>query len=133
MPRTFAAAVLLVALGLLSPGKAVAGPPEGAPGKMTFDAVADGLRRYHRERDMDKCIPLLQRLAPTKDPRVAVAMGEFCENERRAGLPPGINSCLYIAAQDLLRLYYISTDQSANEWWDRNKADLRRRAAQLPK
>ncbi len=36
MPRTIAAAVLLAVLALLSPGKAVAGPPEGVSGKMVF-------------------------------------------------------------------------------------------------
>ena len=41
MRRTFAAAVLLAALVLSLPGKAVAGPPEGVSGKMTFDTVAN--------------------------------------------------------------------------------------------
>ena len=84
MPRTnFAAgmlplfAVLAVALSL--PGKAVAGPPEGVSGKMVFDEVAEGLRRY-----------------------AAWDGGEFVGRTR------------------------------AIDWWQKNKADLRRHAKQLP-
>jgi hypothetical protein len=132
--KAFAAFVLpllpVLILGL--PGRAVARPPEGVSGKMVLDEVADGLRKYQAEKDMDKCIPLLERLAQTRGLRVAVAMGEFCEKEKCAGLPPGVNSCLYIAAQGLLSRYYVPTNQSAIEWWRENEANLRRRARQLP-
>jgi hypothetical protein len=51
MRRTFAAFVppLLAALALLSPEKAVAGPPEGASGKMVLDIRAASTRaKYNR-------------------------------------------------------------------------------------
>jgi uncharacterized protein (TIGR03067 family) len=44
MPRTFAAAVLLALLALLPPEKAVAGPPEGASGKMVLDDDVEKLQ-----------------------------------------------------------------------------------------
>jgi hypothetical protein len=41
---------------------------------MVLDEVADGLRRYGRERDAAKRAALLERLAPTGDPRVREAL-----------------------------------------------------------
>jgi hypothetical protein len=75
MRRTFAA-VLLATLALLAPVTALAGPPEGASGKMAFDRVGAGLDRYRKEKDPAKRLGWLTRLAPTRDPRVAVALGE---------------------------------------------------------
>ncbi|HEX5269790.1 MAG TPA: hypothetical protein VFW33_04845 [Gemmataceae bacterium] len=99
MPRTtFAALPLLAALALLSPGRAVAGPPEGASGRMVLDEVADGLRKYRREEDDAKRIAWLRRLAPTRDARVAAAL-EDCAAE-------GLTSDCWVAASELLRRYY---------------------------
>jgi hypothetical protein len=54
--KTFAIIALLVfvVLALVLPGQAVAGPPEGMSGKMVFDEVADGLRKYRKEEDEEK-------------------------------------------------------------------------------
>jgi hypothetical protein len=93
---------------------------------MTFDEVADGLRRYRSERDPGRRRALLGKLAPLRDPRVAVALGET------------------LAASEfpypelvLLAEYYLpdtkrgSTD-SVWDWWRENEADLRSRARELP-
>ena len=75
MPRMFAVVPLLV-LALSLPGKAIAGPPEGVSGKMVLDEVADGLRKYRKEKDAVKRLRLLERLATTRDPRVAIVLVE---------------------------------------------------------
>jgi len=72
MPRMIAAVLLL----LFALGQAVAGPPEKSSAKMVLDEVADGLRKYRKEQDTEKRIRWLKKLAPTKDPRVAVALGD---------------------------------------------------------
>ena len=86
MPRkTFAAVLLVLAvLALVMPGKAVAGPPEGVSGKMVLagDEVADGLRKYRKEANLDKKVALLLDLRKTKDLRVAVALGETLDDTR---------------------------------------------------
>jgi hypothetical protein len=99
---------------------------------MVLDKVADGLRKYGEEKDLDKCVQLLKCLAPTRDPRVAVVLGDWRARERVAGLPPGVNSLFYIAGGDLLRCYYVPVNQSIDDWWKQNEAGLRRRAKQLP-
>ena len=45
-------------------------------GKMILDEVADGLRRYRMEKDEDKRAKWLEKLAPSRDPRVMVVIGE---------------------------------------------------------
>jgi hypothetical protein len=47
---TYALLPLLTALAL-PPGEAIAGPPEGPSGRMVFDEVADGLRKYRAVDD----------------------------------------------------------------------------------
>jgi hypothetical protein len=133
MRRTFVGIVLMLVatLALILPGKTVAGPPEGVSGEMVLDKVADGLLRYRLQTDPQKRRRWLKQLAPTKDPRVAVVLGEAL-----AYADPD-----YLAAY-LLCQYYLSRDNppspkwaaylSAAEWWDANEADLRRRAKQLP-
>ena len=49
---TLPLAVMLLTLSL--PGNVVAGPPEKMSSKMTFDTVADGLRKYQKEKDEEK-------------------------------------------------------------------------------
>ena len=65
MPRMFAGLLppLFAVLALLTPNRAVAGPPEGVSGKMVLDEVADGLRQYRKEKDQGKRVKLLERLA----------------------------------------------------------------------
>lgn len=118
---------LLLTLPLLLAGTpAGAGPPERPEGRMTFDEVADGLRRYRREHDPERRRALIRKLAPRRDPRVAVVLGEsLAESE--------------FPYQELVLLaeYYLpdtkrgSTD-SVWDWWRQNEADLRRRAKELP-
>jgi hypothetical protein len=64
MPRMIAAVLPL----LFAMGQALAGPPEKWSGKIVFDEVADGLRKYRKETDTVKRIKWLEKLAPTRDP-----------------------------------------------------------------
>jgi hypothetical protein len=65
---------LLAVLALLSPEKAVAGPPESPSGATKLDTVADGLRQYQQHKADDKRVEWLKRLALSKDPRVKAAL-----------------------------------------------------------
>jgi hypothetical protein len=125
MPRTLTAAVRLAALALLLPGKAVAGPPEGASGKMVYDGVADGLRQYRSEKDQDRRYEWLERLAPTKDPRVAIVLYEAAKEDNRLD---SLLAEFFVAGTPFQRgtRYYVT------DWWEANEANLRRRAKQLP-
>jgi hypothetical protein len=133
MPRkTFAVVLLVLAvLALLSPGKAVAGLPEGASGKLVFDEVADGLRKYRQETDHDRRVRWLRKLAPTCDVRVAVALTDAWGDS-----DGGVGT----VAQSLLAEYYCKPRPATvadawapvTDWWKKNGADLRRRAKQLP-
>jgi hypothetical protein len=134
MPRkTFAAVLVIFAvLALLSPGKAVAGPPEGVSGKMVFDEVADGLRKYRKETDPEKRFRRLDQLTKTHDPRVDIILGEM--------LSPISFPEIDIACAVILRHHFTRRTVSMNEfyglplsWWEKNEADLRRRAKQLPR
>jgi hypothetical protein len=109
-----------------------AGPPGGPAGEMVFDTVADGLRRYRQEKDPEKRIRGLEKLAATRDPRVAVALHELAndlsETER-----------VRIEATFLLARKFIygsrfdwGGEVHTGEWWKANEAELRRRAKQLP-
>ena len=121
---------MLVAFLLLFPGQSLAGPPEGPSGRMVLDEVADGLQRYRQETDPQKRRRWLRGLAPTKDPRVAVVLGEALSDA-----DPD-----YLAASLLCQYYlpdYKPTSPKwahlpAGEWWEANEDDLRRRAKLLP-
>ena len=112
---------------------ASAGPPPGPSGAMVLDELADGLRRYQREANPERRVRWLKRLAPTRDPRVGVALGQALTDDA-----PEVRS----AAADLLLGHYagVVTEPSpildpegfALRWWKKNEADLRRRAEQLP-
>ena len=122
---------------------AAAGPPEEVSGRMAFDEVADGLRKYHKETDPEKRLAWLQTLGATGDPRVALALVDAANNENGDDL-----DC---EAADLLWWYYASPDAASHRglanhdlvslpagkgfrpWWKANEADIRRRAAQLPR
>jgi len=83
MPRPlFVVPLTLALLAGLAPGKAVAGPPEAVSGRMVFvDKVAERLSRYRQEKDPEKPIGWPRKLAPSRDLRVAVALGELLEEE----------------------------------------------------
>jgi hypothetical protein len=133
MPRTlFVGLLALALLALLTAGKAVAGPPEGAPGKMVLDEVADGLRKYHKETDEGGRIKWLRKLARTQDPRVGLALGEALSDPS-----PDVRE----ASAWFLTLVFYKTGRLnicgsqvavAMPLWKENEADLRRRAKQLP-
>jgi hypothetical protein len=54
------------------PGQIIlAGPPEGVSGRMVLDEVADGLRKFRKERNLVRCIECLKQLTPAQEPRVA--------------------------------------------------------------
>jgi hypothetical protein len=113
-------------LALLWPGVALAGPPDRPSGRATLDPVADALRRYRKETDPDRRRALLWKLAPVRDPRVAVALGEVLAS---ADYPfPEIT---------LLARHHLPEDRRGStdavwDWWRANEADLRRRAEELP-
>jgi hypothetical protein len=137
MPQTTSATVLplLAMLALIMPGEAVAGPPEGVSGKMVLapDPVGDGLRQYRQARDQATRLTWLRKLAPTQDPRVALALWEEGPHERKIVT---VWECRMIG---LLNQHFVrgarvdGKEQSVWEWWDANEADLRRRAKQHPR
>jgi hypothetical protein len=119
--------LLLLAAPLLFAGPpAFAGPPERPATRMTFDEVADGLRRYRRERDPERKRSLLWKLAPVRDPRVAVALGETLGESEFS-----YQELYFLARYHLPEVMRGSTD-SVWDWWNQNQADLHRRARELP-
>jgi hypothetical protein len=125
MPTKPIAAValpLLAALAVVTPSGA--GPPERPSGRMSFDAVTDGLRRYAQETDDSKRIAWLEKLAPTRDPRVALLIWEYPPDE--------ITPSQFIGLRRLLLRYYVPPGERLDGWWRANEADLRRRAKRLP-
>jgi hypothetical protein len=142
MTRTTYALLPLLAVLALPPSPAAAGPPDGPSGKLMYDQVADGLRKYREEKDEAKRAEWLRRLAPTRDPRVAVELWEVFAWVRGKRTAP-----IRQVARDCLADYFVAgaggspeAKQSDEErgsavcsWWSRSGADLRRRAAQLPR
>jgi hypothetical protein len=59
----------------------LASPPARHSGRMSFDGMADGLRKYAKETDDKKPIAWLKKLAPTRDPRVALLIWEYPPND----------------------------------------------------
>jgi hypothetical protein len=107
-----------------------AGPPEGMSGRMALDEVADGLRKYQKEKDAKRRRAWLERLAQTRDVRVAVALGEAMGD-----------ADLREAPYHLMLLHFASDLTGDGQgllaevarWWGKNEADLRRRAKELPR
>jgi hypothetical protein len=93
---------------------------------MTRDEVADGLRRYRQETDPQRRRALLWKLAPIRDPRVALALGEVFAS---ADCPfPEIR---------LLADFHLPPEQqgstdAVSDWWRQYEAELRRLARELP-
>jgi hypothetical protein len=122
---------------------AAAGPPEEVSGRMAFDEVADGLRKYHKETDPEKRLAWLQTLGATGDPRVALALVDAANNQNGDDL-----DC---EAADILWWHYASPEAASRRgianlqvlkaprgssfrpWWQKNEAELRRRANELPR
>jgi hypothetical protein len=119
---------LLALLGTVPP--AAADPPEGVSGRMVFDEVADGLRKYRKEADPQKRLRWMVKLGPTRDPRVAIALVE--------AHPAGST---VVVQEDLLLIDYFvkgsrfdfGDNVFVDFWWKEKEADLRRQAAQLPR
>jgi hypothetical protein len=141
----YAAACLLLfaALALLSPG-AAAGPSERVSGQTVLDEVAVGLRKYRNEKDPDKRLAWLQTFGATGDPRVALVLVDAANNRN--------GNDLDCEAAEILWWYYASPDAASHRrrvnhdaiqpapprkgfrpWWKANEADIRHRAAQLPR
>jgi hypothetical protein len=119
--------LLLLTLPLIVAGPtAFAGPPDKPLAQMAFDEVADGLRRYRRERDPTRRRALLWRLAPLRDPRVAVALGDVL-----ASVEFPFPEVALLAEYHLPEAKRGSTD-AVWDWWRENEAELRRRARDLP-
>jgi hypothetical protein len=129
---TFALLLLLAVLAL-PPHQATAGPPEGASGKMVLDQVADGLRNYRAEKDAGKRSLLMDRLAATGDPRVAVVLGELMRDEKEGDGAETTLGIFFACRPHSSVQCHTFTSQQVRLWWHANEADLRRRAAQLPR
>src|SRR6516165_10105366 len=101
------------------------------------------LRKYHKEKDPEKRLAWLQTLGATGDPRVALALVDAANNQNGDDL-----DC---EAADILWWHYASPDAASRRgivnrqalkaprgssfraWWKKNEADVRRRAALLPR
>jgi hypothetical protein len=130
MPRTFAAFVppLLAALALAAPGEAFAGPPGRPSGKMVLavDEVQQAMRKARREPDPCKRLLIYCHVTQRRDPRIIIGACEIMMS-----LP--LSTEVWEDARAVLRAYFIGTDEEPAVWWEKNQADLRRRAAQLPR
>jgi len=136
-PRLALLALPLLALLLpMPPLPAIAGPPEGVSGRMALDEVADGLRRYRVAPTPEAKVAWLKRLAPSRDPRVAVALGEAA-----TGHDPEVSRwTIGLAYRNYDLNVSVESESGASvisrlvlKWWQENEADLRRRAARLPR
>jgi hypothetical protein len=124
--------MILIGMFLIFPGYVIAGPPPTASGRMVLtDEVADGLRKYSGEKGEAKRVRWLERLARTKDPRVAVVLGEALRSQDDSERE---------TAYRLLELNFVLGFHFQNGgnglvrvWWKENSSDLRRRAKLLPK
>jgi hypothetical protein len=152
MKRTLVVAVMLLfVMAVVSP-MAVAAPPEETSGRMVFqrDDVADGLRKYRKEKDKDKRSLLLGNLARTQDPRVAVELGGLAGGRDAEALfavyllsRHFVHPQAYGGRQDDeytiedIRMLRILPDLARDEeyvldWWKEHESELRR-AAKLPR
>jgi hypothetical protein len=126
-------ALLALPLLLFVVPAAPAETSERPSGRMVLDEVWDGLRRYRAEKEPRKRVAYLEKLAPTRDPRVAVAMGEFLfwANAPEDLVSVGVLMARYFLPQPVGGAR-IKQFEAAVDWWRANEADLRRRAEQLP-
>ena len=136
---------LLLALAYLAllPLPVPAEPPEGVSGKMVLDEVSEGLRKYRQEADEARRSEWLRRLAPSRDPRVALELWEvfaWVRGRRTAAIRTVARDCLaeHYATKDGRPLSDVApseADRGAGvcSWWSKNGPDLRRRARELPR
>jgi hypothetical protein len=109
---------------------------------MMIDPVPGGLRQYRAARDEGERIEWLRRLAPSRDPRVAVELWQvfaFASDKRSVAIRKAARECLaaYYVTQDGRQLVETGLPESewgpcVCGWWSKNGADVRRRAKQLP-
>ena len=126
---TLAVVVLLLA----QPGKAFAGPLEKIPGKMIFDEVADGLRKYRKAKEPVSRMRWLEKLAPTRDVRVAVTLYDFWFDDTNVDFDVRKNALIILADRFATGTRFDDGKViRVTEWWTANETDLRRRAKQLP-
>ena len=94
------------------------------------DEVTGGLKESRRETNVNKRFELFERLADTHDPRVAVELAGIANNPADDwGELAGLILCWHYAD---LHPSLGSGRKSAQVWWKKHEADLRRRAKQLP-
>jgi hypothetical protein len=109
---------------------------------MLLDPVVDGLLQYRNERNPEKRVLILRRLAPYRDPRVAIVLMEAALD--RSDLSVSAEATLglyvhYVIRGDAIRgnAFHDSAQRElildeVRVWWNRTEQDLRRRAKQLP-
>jgi hypothetical protein len=134
MYRMFAGVFLLLAvLAWTSTGRAVAGPPEQHSARTVMDVVEDGLRSYRAARTPRARVAWLRKLAPIRDARVAVALGEAISSDdlevRRSAI-----GLVFTHYQEELPEWTGPSPITGmvGQWWKQSEAELRR-AAQLPR
>jgi hypothetical protein len=122
--------LLLTALLLLSHMPTLnAGPPERPSGTFVVDEMADGLRRYRKETEPELRVRWLEKLAPSRDPRVAIALWEAdCEDRAVKSAAVRLLGGYFVEGTRFEHLQYYDV----GGWWKANEADIRR-AAQLPR
>lgn len=134
MARKAFAGLLLLMLAVLAPTPVVAGPPERPSGRMAFDQVADGLRKYRCQEDPENRIRWLKKLAPTCDVRVAVALGDaWGDRDRTVGsVAADLLAKHFCPKDDELRVHTVASAWGEfSDWWKKNEGDFRRRAKEL--
>jgi hypothetical protein len=136
MSRPFVASLLFLVVPalplLVVSGRVVAGPPEKASGKMVLDQVEDGLRQYQKAKHVEKRVACLRRLIPYRDPRAAVVMGEALSDPSPDVQEISAFGIVHYFCPEPIALTGPSVQAVAKYFWEKNKAELRRRAKQLP-
>jgi hypothetical protein len=134
---------LLALLAVTTPPGAWPGPPERPSARMILDAVPEGLRQYRAAPHEGKRIEWLRRLAPSRDPRVAVELRQvfaFASDKPSVAIRKAAKKCLaarYVI-QDGRQLAETGLSSESEwrpcvcAWWSKNGADVRCRAKQLP-
>jgi hypothetical protein len=136
MVRPLALLPLLTLVALPARAPAEAGLPDAVSGRMVLDEVTDGLRRYRLAKYPVERARWLEKLAPSRDPRVGVALGEAME---KAAAAEAFDDARRWAT--LLLTYYKPDPIPAPRnpfgtgyvWWHKNQSDLRRQARDLPR
>ncbi len=128
MSKPLGALLLLLAVAAAAPAL----PPDGVPGRMVLDEVADGLRRYQKEKSPVKRVSWLRRLAPMQDPRVALVLAQALTDRSPEVRSAGAAGLLGHYAELITEPSPNLTDeQEGLRWWKKHEAELRRRARQF--